>query len=402
MARLLVVLKKELRQQLQDRRTLTMMLVPALVGPLICLVLLLAYGSNSELDRKELTVSSSKAGIDRSELLKDISGKFDGQNFTNSDQRAWNVKWSESPWDDLVRGESDLALVQGADESWQVVPSPISLDSALLTAESIARLNTPDLTGGALRDMDLLSSPTPTSQNFLVIDFFAATAANSAIASYLLPILLISLFTMAGSPIAIECIAAEKEHGTFDSLRVLGAPGLSVMTGKLLSVALATGVVGSFASILLIAVGNIRPRGTWNLGMDYVVESGISGRSILTISALTLSALILCSAILLFVSGIAQTVKEAQYWVSIASLIPISLGGASVLSSSDRITRVLEMVPFSNVAIGISNTVAGTSDGWSIAACLAVNGLVTVSLIGISVRMLFGEGDLRFRIPSVS
>lgn len=250
--------------------------------------------------------------------------------------------------------------------------------------------------------MDLLSSPTPTSQNFLVIDFFAATAANSAIASYLLPILLISLFTMAGSPIAIECIAAEKEHGTFDSLRVLGAPGLSVMTGKLLSVALATGVVGSFASILLIAVGNIRPRGTWNLGMDYVVESGISGRSILTISALTLSALILCSAILLFVSGIAQTVKEAQYWVSIASLIPISLGGASVLSSSDRITRVLEMVPFSNVAIGISNTVAGTSDGWSIAACLAVNGLVTVSLIGISVRMLFGEGDLRFRIPSVS
>lgn len=402
MARLWVVLKKEAKQQLHDRRTLAMMLVPALVGPLICLVLLLTYGSTSEVDRKELTISSNNAGIDRSEVLKDISGRFEGQNSTNSDHRAWNVKWTESPWNDLVRGESDLALIQEDDESWRVVPSPISLESALLTAESIDRLKTPSLTAGSHRDINELSSTSPASRQFLVTDFFDAAAANSAIASYLLPILLISLFTMAGSPIAIECIAAEKEHGTFDSLRALGAPGLSIMTGKLLAVALATGIVGMFASILLIVVGMIRPRGTWNLGMDYVVESGISGSSILTISALTLSALFLCSAILLFVSGIAQTAKEAQYWVSIVSLIPISLGGASVLVSGDGITRILELFPFSNVAIGMSNIIAGSSDGWSLASCLAINFAVTLSLIGISVRMLFGEHSLRFRILSVS
>lgn len=395
MSRLWVVLKKEVSQQLRDRRAFILLLVPTLIGPLVCLLLLLSQGTNSELDRKELSVSSNGAGLKNSQVLQYISDRLEGEDYESSGQREWNVKWSDSPWDDLVRGKSDVALIREDGQSWKIVPSPMSLDSTALTAEAVVALK--DL---ELPDVDFggkFQSPPPdnTGAAIPVADFFGEPSANIAIASYLLPVLLISLFTLAGSPVAIECIAAEKEHGTFESLRVSGAPGLSIIMGKLCAVVLASAISGVLALSFLICVGHVRPRGTWNLGMDYVVEAGIGIGAGFTLAILTLSALVLCSAMLLFVSGLAKTIKEAQYWVSLVAFIPVSLGGASVIMSNDHLTRIFEVIPFSNIAIGLSETIVGNYNVWSFAICLAINAMVSLVLVGLSVRMLFGEAGRR-------
>ena len=393
MSNLWVVLKKELSQQLRDRRALVLLFIPTLIGPLFCL-LLFAQGTSSELDHKELSVSSNSFSPNDSRLLKHIDDRLNRTDVGDTGQRVWNVKWSDSPWDDLVRGKSDLALIQESDESWKLIPSPMSLDSTALSAEAIVVFTDSGLPENGVWDplqptlMDKARSTT------LVENFFSQAPANIAITSYLLPVLLLSLFTLAGTSVAIECIAAEKEHGTFESLRVSGAPGLSIIMGKLCAVVVTSATSGILALSFLICVGHVRPRGAWNLGLDYVVEAGIGAGSAFTLAILTLSALTLCSAMLLFVSGLARTIKEAQYWVSLVAFIPVSVGGASAVASNDHLRRVFETIPFSNVAIGLSETISGEYDGWSLAACLAVNAAVSLVLATLSVRMLFGEASL--------
>lgn len=397
MAEFWIVLTKELRQQLRDRRALAALFAPALAGPLICL-LAFALGP-SDVDRKELSVSSNDISLNNSQVLQYISDRLEGADEESSAQREWHVKWSDSPWDDLVRGESDAALILEEDRSWKIVPSPMAPDAAALTAEIALDLQGRKLPDDGSWNTLQSSPPDNTSPPIPVADFFTETSATLAITSYLLPVLLISLFTLSGSKVAVESIAAEKEHGTFESLRALGAPGLNILMGKLGAVALTSAASGALALFFLICVGHVQPRGLWNLGMDYVVEAGIDVGSGCTLALLTLSALILSSAMLLFVSGVAKTSKEAQYWVSLVAFIPTSLGGASVLTSNDHLTRMLEVIPFSNVAIGLSETITGSYDGRGLAISLAVNAAVSFALVGLSTRMLFGAA--RPRTPSV-
>lgn len=388
-----VVLRKELRQQLRDRRALVLLFVPALLGPALCILLLLSQGAGADSNDKQLSVWSNNSSVNNSKMLQQIDDSLEKSDPEGLSKRNWNVKWSDTPWDDLVRGKSDLALVQEDDRPWKVVPGPMSMDAAELTVEAIERLNISTPSDDVVAAPQQSTPPVITGSTILVADFFSEPAANRGIASYLLPVLLLSLFTLAGSSVAIECIAAEKECGTFESLRVSGAPGLPVIFGKLLAVVLTSAASGILTLTFLIGVGHVSPRGAWNLGLDYVVNAGIGIGSGLILALLAMSALVLCSAMLLFVSGLAKTIKEAQYWVSLVAFIPISLGGASIIASGDQLTQALQILPFSNVAIGMSESIAGTHDYWSLATCVVINLIVSLTLVGVAVRMLFGVVD---------
>ncbi|MBY4382579.1 ABC transporter permease [Rhodococcus fascians] len=385
-----VVLRKELRQQVRDRRALVLLFVPALLAPAVCMLLLLSQASGPDVNEKQMSVWSTDRSLDSSEVLQYIDDSLDLPNSGEKNQRQWNVRWSDTPWDDLVRGKSDLALIQQDDGSWKIVPSPMSLDSAELTAEAVVALKDPIPERDGFANPRIPRSSEITNSIISVADFFGEPSANRGIASYLLPVLLLSLFTLAGSAVAIECVAAEKECGTFESLRVSGAPGVSILFGKLFAVVFTSAASGGLALLFLVGVGSVRPRGAWNLGLDYVLNAGLSVWNGLVLGLLTTSALLLCSAMLLFVSGLAKTIKEAQYWVSLVSFIPVSLGGASIIASGDQLARALEVIPFSNVAIGMSEVISGTYDIWSLAECLTINFVLSVTLVCLAVRMLFG------------
>ncbi|MBY6706199.1 ABC transporter permease [Rhodococcus sp. BP-241] len=385
---------KEFRQQVRDRRLLVMMFVPALIAPFMCLVLFLGQSGSSQADERVLTVTSAEPQSDLMAELAGIAGSLDSDSALDREDVTWLVRSSDSPMNDLLRGRSDLALIEGLDGSARIVASPISLDSAELTAQVVKRLQN---SGTIHPAVDASSDSTMRRQfpQLTVASFLDEASAKRALAGYLLPILLLSLFTLTGSPIAIDAVAAEKENGTFESLKVLGAPGWGIMMGKMLSVVCAAVVMGAASLLLLLGIGHVEPRGLWNLGMDNIVGAEIGAEQVIAIAAFTMSALILNSAILLLVSGIANSVKEAQYWVSLVAFLPIAMGGASVLTADEHgAGRLLGVLPFSNSALGISNVASGHIELGALIQTVLINAVTTLIIVAIMVRTFF-MGHLR-------
>ncbi|WP_328812256.1 ABC transporter permease [Rhodococcus sp. NBC_00297] len=386
---------KELRQQIRDRRVVVMMLVPAFIAPFMCLILFLGQSASSQSDQRVLTVTSEDPDSGVMHAIEKIERSLNSEASLDSDDISWLVRSTDSPMNDLLRGRSDLAIIVGIGGGARVVASPISLDSAELITQVVKRLQTSE---GMYSTFDGPPS-SRLNQEFSqlkVVSFLDEASAKRALAGYLLPILLLSLFTLVGSPIAIDAVAAEKENGTFESLMVLGAPGWGIILGKLLSVVCASVVMGTASLLLLLGVGHIEPRGSWNLGMDNIVAAGIGPAQVILIAVLTTSAVVLSSAILLLVSGVANTVKEAQYWVSLVAFLPIALGGASVLAADEHgAGRLLGAVPFANSALGISNVASGRIDTGALVLTVSINAVITFVIVAIMVRTLF-MGRLRF------
>ncbi|MBY6350826.1 ABC transporter permease [Rhodococcoides corynebacterioides] len=393
-----MALVKELRQHVRDRRTLVMMLLPALFAPLMCLVLLLAQepGAASPVIRIGITSNEGGAVSDHSAL--DVRQSLAGTPGGTDGDSEWEVASTATPWTDLIQGKYDLILVVKGPNKYELVASPLSMEAPQLVGvlmNSMSRApgssgdsDTPNLVEASVRD------GVPNVQVSTVLE---QPPAGQAVASYILPLLLLSLFSFAGSPIAVEAIAAEREQGSFESLRVLGASGINILLGKLGAVILASLLTGLASLVALLGVGKVEPAGPWNLGMDVVVESRMSAAQIVCIAAVTVSALVLSSSALLLASAMSGSSKEAQYWVSLIALLPVALGGASVITGVSFYGIALYLVPFANSARVVADSVNGDSSVWSAVLVVVVNLLFTLALLLVAAQRVFGANRCRIR-----
>ena len=197
------------------------------------------------------------------------------------------------------------------------------------------------------------------------------------IAAMIIPMVTISILFSTVISLCPEAIAGEKERGTLASLLLTPIKRGEFVAGKILSLsttAIASGVV-SFTGLIL-SIPKL-------MGGFNITISPVDG---LLLFLLVVTVLLLFVAIGVFISALANTVKEAAGYLSPIMIVFMLFGMAPSLFGFDQ--WYLSFVPILNVCVSINALLNGAEN------LLLFFGLTVASTIVYTGLLMFGVTKL--------
>jgi sodium transport system permease protein len=314
---LTTVFKKEVRENLRDRRALFNSL---LLGPLLFPVLfvgLMWFLDSAEQERAEKTLE-----------LPVVGAQFAPSLIRFLEQQGAVIQPDPENPEDMVRSQEVpvvIRILPEFAENWeQGIPAPIEVISDISRQESnvpirrVKRL----LLGygqqiGALR-LQLRGVAPQLASPIMLKDIDLSTPKSRAILAIIfLPyVLMITAFTGA-THLAMDTTAGEKERKSLEPLLINPVPRWQIMTGKML-----TTTVFAMASLTLTLVAfrivlPLMPVGAF--GMDLTLGLATLLKILVVISPVA----ILAAALLTLLASFAKSYREAQSYMGLVILIPM-------------------------------------------------------------------------------
>ena len=197
------------------------------------------------------------------------------------------------------------------------------------------------------------------------------------IAAMIIPMVTISILFSTVLSLCPEAIAGEKERGTLASLLLTPIKRSEFVAGKILSLsttAIASGIV-SFTGLIL-SIPKL-------MGGFNITISPVDG---LLLFLLVVTVLLLFVAIGVFISALANTVKEAAGYLSPIMIVFMLFGMAPSLFGFDQ--WYLSFVPILNVCVSINALLNGAEN------LLLFFGLTVASTIVYTGLLMFGVTKL--------
>ena len=197
------------------------------------------------------------------------------------------------------------------------------------------------------------------------------------IAAMIIPMVTISILFSTVLSLCPEAIAGEKERGTLASLLLTPIKRGEFVAGKILSLsttAIASGIV-SFTGLIL-SIPKL-------MGGFNITISPVDG---LLLFLLVVTVLLLFVAIGVFISALANTVKEAAGYLSPIMIVFMLFGMAPSLFGFDQ--WYLSFVPILNVCVSINALLNGAEN------LLLFFGLTVASTIVYTGLLMFGVTKL--------
>ena len=197
------------------------------------------------------------------------------------------------------------------------------------------------------------------------------------IAAMIIPMVTISILFSTVLSLCPEAIAGEKERGTLASLLLTPIKRSEFVAGKILSLsttAIASGIV-SFTGLIL-SIPKL-------MGGFNITISPVDG---LLLFLLVVTVLLLFVAIGVFISALANTVKEAAGYLSPIMIVFMLFGMAPSLFGFDQ--WYLSFVPILNVCVSINALLNGAEN------LLLFFGLTVASTILYTGLLMFGVTKL--------
>jgi sodium transport system permease protein len=311
------VFRKEVRENIRDRRALFNSL---LLGPLLFPLLFVGmmwFLESSEKERAEKPLELPVVGAEHAPSLIRF---LEQQGTTIADE-------PEKP-EELVRRQEVpvvLRILPDYPERWaQGLPAPVEVISDPSRQESNAPtfklkrlLMVYGQQIGSLR-LQLRGVSPQLASPVMIRDVDLSTPKSRAIlAMIFLPyVLMITAFTGA-THLAMDTTAGEKERRSLEPLLINPVPRWQIMTGKML-----TTMVFAMASLALTLVSfrfvlPYMPVGAF--GMDLTLGVGALLRMLLVISPVA----ILAAALLTLLASFAKSYREAQSYMGLVILIPM-------------------------------------------------------------------------------
>lgn len=317
--RAIVVFRKELVDNLRDRRSVATALLYALMGPLL-LIPLLGFESRS-LDRGSANmISIAVQGAEQAPGLVEYL-------------RQRNIEVHPAPADpaQAVRDlAADLVLVipPGYAEDFRAGrPATIRIvtdHSRTTAAGEIGRVSNAlgaySETVGALRLVARGVSPSVVAAVAVAVDDVATPESEGALLLGIVPIFLMTSLFLGGVYVAVDVTAGERERGSLEPLMSTPLGAAEIVLGKLAAVlffSLGTMVVTlvAFALVINLPFPEI-PGMRFRLGVAGTLEMFVA-----------LAPLLLpVAALQMLVASRSRTVKEAFTAASISSMIPMVPG----------------------------------------------------------------------------
>ncbi|HYW08911.1 MAG TPA: ABC transporter permease subunit/CPBP intramembrane protease [Longimicrobium sp.] len=381
-----VVLRKELRETLRDRRTLFLMLViPTLLYPTLFVVLeqLALFGQRSL--RQQAPVVAVAGGDDvRAFLVGDTllrvvaatganagsvrDGKTDaaviaGPEVGAESTREVRVLFDESS--DRSRRAHDLVRARLA--AW---------DDTLLSRRLAAR----GLPAGFAAPLEVRDSSVATAQE----------AGGYALGRFLPGILVMMTLLGAFYP-AIDLAAGEKERGTLETLLTAPVPSREIVMGKFLTVAL-LGVAAAMINLLSMLL--TFQSGLFRFGQAANLSFSLPWGAALLVTAGLVPLAVLFAALFLGIAVRSQSFKEAQNAltpVQFAVIVPVML----ISLPGIQFTPLLAAVPVAGVALLFRDLMSGTARLVPTLVAFGTSAVYAAIALAFAARA-FGREDVLF------
>jgi sodium transport system permease protein len=386
-----VVVAKELRETLRDRRTLTVMIVvPVLLYPAMLIIMeqVLLFGQRTlEADAVRVTL---------------VQAPPEAFRFMDGDPAITAVMADTVPMAALQRGATDAILVlPGAWTTTGTNQGELLFDGtrersghARALVERRLREWVDTLRAGRLEERGL---PADFATPLVVEQTSIATAADVGgyVLGRFLPLLLIMMTTLGAFYPSIDLAAGEKERGTLEPLLTVPVHADNLVMGKFIAAALMglTAATLNLGSMLL----------TFQAGMVQMlavadIQFHLAPSAVLVIFAMLALLAVLFSALFLGIAVRAHSFKEAQN-----SLTPIYMLGivpaVLPLIPGLQLGYGMAIVPVAGVAFLFRDLMTGTAEiGTAFVACAATVVYAALAL-GFAARS-FGREEVLFGTES--
>lgn len=365
-----VVLVKECRDNLRDRRTILASFSLALLGPAL-FIALMGFVLNTTLGEAREAFRLAVVGAEHAPTLVEYL-------------RRQNVEVAEldlvDPQRAVREGEASLVLVIDADYPQRYrdgLVNAVTLvhDSASFgTARRDLMLARELLHGygrklGVLR-LQLRGVDPAVLTPIRVVDVDIATPAARALTILAtLPYLLVLVIFMGGFYLAIDATAGEREHGSLEPLLSQPVSRTQLVLGKIAAASAFSAV--SLVLFLFSLSVSLPLAPLHRVGMS--LSLGLMPS--LAIFAVAIPLIVLGAALLTAVASFARSYKEAQTYLTMVILVPtlpliitqmldlrpsLAMMLLPSFSQASLITRIIEgaSVPWSHVAVSLAATAA--------------------------------------------
>jgi sodium transport system permease protein len=311
-----VVFRKEVVDNLRDRRALMSSLVYPLLGPVL-LVVLLVVVSRSFSERAEKPLELPVAGAENAPNLVAFL-----------EQNGSEVKAApDDPEEAVKAGDLDVVLVipPGYGEDF-TAGRPATVRLVLDDSRQSASVNV----RRAQRLLEAYSNQTgrlrlvarglnPQVVDALAIERVDMATPQSQAANILgmAPYFIILSIFLGGMYLAIDSTAGERERGSLEPLLINPASRRQIVHGKYLATVLFTVVALAMTLIGFIALFNLFPLESY-LGLRF----RLSGSALVAIFFIALPITLLAAALQMIIASFTRSFKEAQTYLSLLPLLP--------------------------------------------------------------------------------
>jgi sodium transport system permease protein len=393
---------KELRETLRDRRTiLTLLLMPVLAYPLLGVAFqrlllaqvattgtpeyLVAFPTNDQNQAFESIWANALQSWQEREAIRRRPAAADPQNASTTapppptvDPKASAAAAATEPIltarrpegeaqtldveQALAEGSADLGIIvearpqfgDGAQSPGRVRlvyvdRVPRSVEAYRFVLERLDSLNNAYLRSQAR------AAGKPTSVNRISVTALPAATGSSAFLASLVPLVLL-LMTVTGAVYpAIDLTAGERERHTLETLIAAPVSRISILFAKyvaVVTVAVLTATVNVIAMLLTMQA----------VGLEQAIfgDSGMTAKSIIALFGLLCVFATFFSAVLLCLTSIARSFKEAQAYLIPLMLLSLAPGVASLVPGVE-LGSTFAVVPLLNMVLLAKETVLGTA-----------------------------------------
>lgn len=211
----------------------------------------------------------------------------------------------------------------------------------------------------------------------------------------LLPTYLVTIIVTAGTPIAIDIVAGERERNTFEALLSTRANRLSILIGKFMAV-LAFALIATFMAFIGLVLGIVlNPEIIALVGQILGISTIITpiyipilALILLILSIITLT--ILFAGIQIAISTWSKTLKEAQTYLSYLMFPATVPAFITIFMGASDMQLYMAFIPVFNTIASFKMIISGVIDyGFLIAGVLS--NIVFIFAIMYGIIKLFNN-----------
>jgi sodium transport system permease protein len=318
--RIAIIFKKEVIDNLRDRRSVTSTLMYALLGPFLTLLLMMVVGNlfNEEIDKPiKVPVQGGEHApflvqfLEQNNVTLQPAPADPRQAVRNGDVEVVLIIPEEYGEDFRLGDPANVQLV--LDGSRQSTIPTVERLSDLLQSYSaqigslrlLARGISPSIVSVLM--VERLDVSTPQSQALLFLN--------------MLPYLLVMTVFLGGTAVVIDTTAGERERGSLEPLLINPVRRWEFVIGKLLAslpFAIVTILISLFGVAVVFNVVPVEEFIGFRLGVDLSALGGIF--------LVCLPLILLASALQMIIATFARSFKEAQTYVTWLPVLPAMPG----------------------------------------------------------------------------
>ncbi len=373
---LLTVFRKEVLDNLRDRRTLLTMAASIVLMPVLMFGLLWFVSSKVKEETDVVSAKAIELPVVGAELAPNLMNWLRQNNIdivAPPDNPEQSVRDGTHRVVLIIESEFVDAFVDGK-------PAPLRLirDSSSSNLKSIGFSKVRELLRGYSRQVGALRlqargiDPQVIRPIVVNVSDVARPSARGAEILSMLPYMIIIFIMFGGLYLAIDTTAGEREHGSLEPLLAQPVPRHSLVLAKLAATCVFSAITLLFMLIGLAVGMHFAP--LEQIGMS----TSMDAVKVLKIFLGCLPFVLAGSALLIVVASFTKSYKEAQSYLSMVMLVPsLPLIFSAILSPKPELSNM--WVPSLSQSLIINETIKGEP----IAPLLIAESAIVTTILGL-------------------